>query len=378
MHSPGTATAATIFWDGTGTSWNNAASWSTVNNATTPDPLAPPGASDIATFNITSVTTAQTVNLDAAQSALGLVFNSTGTVLIESASGGGNTNSLTLGSSGIIHGAGAGADTISAPMTLSAPQIWVNNSSGIFTASGGVNLAGSALTIDGAATTTFSGALSGAGGVIKNGIAALRLNANNTFTGGLTIDAGPVILGNGNAGALNSTTPNAVSFGPGSTGALTLNGNSVTVSGLSTSATVGSPFVENKSATPATLTVNNSSDNTYAGLLQDSAGGGALSLTKSGAATLTLGGANTYTGLTTINAGTLVLGSANALGTTASGTTVAGGATLDLGGQAVGAEPLTISGPGVGGNGALVNSSAGAASLAGTVTVCRRQRKHHA
>jgi autotransporter-associated beta strand protein len=366
MQLPGTATAATIFWDGTGSSWNNAASWSTVSNATTPNPAAPPGAGDIATFNITSVNTAQTVNLDAAQSALGLAFNSTGTVLIESASGGGSTNSLTLGASGITHAAGAGADTISAPVILSAPQSWVNNSSGIFTASDGVDLAGNALSIDGGATTTFSGALSGAGGVTKFGSAALRLNASNTFTGGLTIDVGPVILGN--AGALNSTTPNAVSFGADSVGALTLNGNSVTVSGLSTSATVGSPFVENKSATAATLTVNNSSDNTYAGLLQDSAGGGALSLTKSGAGALTLSGANTFTGATTINAGTLVLGNANALGATAGGTSVAGG-TLDLGGQSVGAEPLTISGAGVGGNGALVNSSAAAASLAGTVTV---------
>ncbi len=77
------------------------------------------------------------------------------------------------------------------------------------------------------------------------------------------------------------------------------------MSGLTTNATVGTPFVENKSATPATLTVNGSSTNTYAGALQDSAGGGALSLTKSGAGTLKLGGANTYTGATTIGAGTL-------------------------------------------------------------------------
>ncbi len=160
---------------------------------------APPGASDIANFNISTINTAQTVNLNAAQSALGLAFNSTGTVLIQSASGGGSTNSLTLGASGITHGAGAGADTISAPVILSAPQTWVNNSSGIFTASGGVNLQANGLTIDGAATTTFSSALSGSGGVTKNGTAALRLNASNTFTGGLTIDAGPVILGNAGA-----------------------------------------------------------------------------------------------------------------------------------------------------------------------------------
>ena len=44
------------------------------------------------------------------------------------------------------------------------------------------------------------------------------------------------------------------------------------------------------------------------------------------------------------------------------------GGTLDLGGQAIGANPLTIFGTGVGGNGALINSSASPASFAGTIT----------
>lgn len=359
--------AATLYWDGTGTSWNLASSWSIASNAITPDPAQSPGAADVANFNISTLNAAQTVNLDAPQASLGLIFNSTGTVLIQSTSGGGAANSLTIGANGITHGAGAGADTISAPVILSAPQLWVNNSSGIFTASGGVNLQANALTIDGAATTTIGYTVSGAGGLIKNGSAALRLNASNTFTGGLTIHAGPVILSN--AGALNSATPNAISFDAGSIGALTLNGNSVTVSALTTNATVGSPFVENKSATPATLTVNNSINDTFAGVLQDSAGGGTLSLTKAGTGALTLSGANLHTGATLINAGTLVLGNASALGSAPGTTTVASGATLDLGGQVVASEPLTLSGTGVGNNGALVNNSANDASLAGSVTL---------
>ena len=60
-----TARAANIFWDGTGTSWNAASFWSTAGNATTPDPAAKPGAGDIANFNISTVNSAQTVNLDA-------------------------------------------------------------------------------------------------------------------------------------------------------------------------------------------------------------------------------------------------------------------------------------------------------------------------
>ena len=90
---------------------------------------------------------------------------------------------------------------------------------------------------------------------------------------------------------------------------LSLQGNSVTVSGLSTngSGSIVQDVVQNASATAATLTVNNAGSNTFAGVLQDGTGGGALSLVKSGAGTLLLSGSNTYTGTTTVNAGTLVL-----------------------------------------------------------------------
>ena len=149
---------------------------------------------------------------------------------------------------------------------------------------------------------------------------------------------------------------------------MSLNGISVTISGLTTNANVGTPVVQNGNATPAVLTVGNSAANTFAGTLQDGLGGGSLGLTKSGTGTLKLSGNNTFTGVTTVGAGILVLGNSNALGDMSSGTSVAAGATLDLGGQAVGAEPLTISGTGLGGNGALVNSGVNFGTLAGTVS----------
>ncbi|MBA3484785.1 MAG: hypothetical protein H0T51_23540 [Pirellulales bacterium] len=37
LHDAVTASAANILWDGTGTSWNAAASWSLFSNATTPE-----------------------------------------------------------------------------------------------------------------------------------------------------------------------------------------------------------------------------------------------------------------------------------------------------------------------------------------------------
>src|SRR5262245_10180588 len=190
--SPTIAPAANLFWDGTGTSWNTAANWSTVNNATTPNPGSPPGAADVANFNITTVNTAQTVNLDAAQSALGLLFTSTGTVLIQTGAG---SNTLTLGASGITVNAGAGADTISAAVNLGTSQAWTNNSVNTLTVSGNVNNALNLLTVAGTGSTTISGMISGSGGLTKNGTATLILGSTNSFTGPITVGGGTLQFG---------------------------------------------------------------------------------------------------------------------------------------------------------------------------------------
>src|SRR3954454_6623767 len=100
---------AATFWDGTNTSWNTNTAWSVLSNASTPDPVSPPGAGDVANFNITTVITPQTVNLNATQSAAGLIFSSSGTVLVQTGSG---SNTLSLGANGITVNSGAGSDTI--------------------------------------------------------------------------------------------------------------------------------------------------------------------------------------------------------------------------------------------------------------------------
>ena len=81
-------------------------------------------------------------------------------------------------------------------------------------------------------------------------------------------------------------------------------------------------------------------------------------LIKVGANVLTLSGANTFSGATAVNVGTLTAGNGAALGTTAGTTTVASGATLNINGQNLGAEIVNIAGTGVGGLGALVNNGA--------------------
>jgi fibronectin-binding autotransporter adhesin len=116
-----------------------------------------------------------------------------------------------------------------------------------------------------------------------------------------------------------------------------------------------------------TMTLSGAGNITISGVLQNSTGSGALTSNNTG--TVSLNGANTYTGATTINSGTVKLGNATALGTAAAGTTVATGAILDLNGQAVGAEAVMLNGTGISAGGALINSSGTAASLSGVVTL---------
>jgi autotransporter-associated beta strand protein len=119
--------------------------------------------------------------------------------------------------------------------------------------------------------------------------------------------------------------------------------------------------------------VTNASDT--ATISADISGDSGSGLAKSGDGTLVLSGNNTFTGATTVEAGTLEVQSANALGTTAGGTTVDDGATLALSGNVTtAAEALTINGSGDNGAGALRNigddnTYAGAVTLGSNSTI---------
>jgi fibronectin-binding autotransporter adhesin len=164
------------------------------------------------------------------------------------------------------------------------------------------------------------------------------LGGANTFTGGVFIGAaaaantaGGTILQLASSGALNASGANAVTFGnavtTGGNYGLRLNGFNATISRLDATSAVA--FVENGSFNPSTLTVNNSLSSSFAGVLQNGSGGSTLSLTKTGAGTLTLTGTSTYTGATVINSGTLAVAApsgsiANSSVTVNAGGTLAG------------------------------------------------------
>ncbi len=220
------------------------------------------------------------------------------------------------GTAAIPSGTGKGDLTVNGTLDLNNRSLLVNglSGSGIITSStagaitftaGGNNKNGS-----------FSGVIqngSGTLGLTKTGTGSLTLSGNNTFTGGVTVNGG--ILQLANAGALNSATPNALTFGANAAVGtkLQLNGNSITLASLVTNAVPGSAVIENATSTAATLTIAQSSNTTFAGVLQNGSGGGALSLTKTGTGILTLSGSNTYSGNTVISGGTLQAGAAAAI-----------------------------------------------------------------
>ena len=84
---------------------------------------------------------------------------------------------------------------------------------------------------------------------------------------------------------------------------------------------------------------------------------GSSTLTKSDSGTLTLSGANIYTGATSVSGGSIAVSNASSLGTTAAATSVTSGAAIKVSGGVTIAEALTISGDGASSAGALQNTS---------------------
>jgi autotransporter-associated beta strand protein len=152
----------------------------------------------------------------------------------------------------------------------------------------------------------FNGAVSGSGILSHEGNGTLKLNAANSFSGGINLRAGVLAIGHNSAlgeGALNLAGGAVQASG----GARTL-ANSVTVEANTTFS--GTDPLRFTGAT--TLTGNRTFEvqNTtvFSGGIQQS--GGSYGLTKSGAGLLVLDGASAYTGPTVVNQGRLrVLGS---------------------------------------------------------------------
>ena len=237
-----------------------------------------------------------------------------------------------------------------------------------------VNAGGGTFQTD--ANLTYAGAIAGAGTLNKTGTGSLITGGAgaNTHTGDINVNAGTLEIAKSAAvGAIGDASNVTVASGA----TLRFNGT-----GAYATETIGSlaggGTVNNASANALALTTGaNNASTIFSGVIQNT--GGTLGLTKAGTGTFTLTGADTYTGATTVSAGTLNIQNNTALGATSAGTTVSNGAVLEIeaganGNLTVGAEALTLNGTGVSGNGALrnvagTNSYAGAITLASASTI---------
>jgi autotransporter-associated beta strand protein len=198
---------------------------------------------------------------------------------------------------------------------------------------------------------TLTGNVSG-GAVTLTGLLTGNVTAGTVSVGSMTGDVGSsvtvsaalngvITAGTNSIGSLTSASvTGGTNTITGAANVTTINGGTTTVTGVATITTLSSGTLNLNGATSSigtltdgTITLGNTTaltahDGTFAGLL---AGGG--SLIKASSGMLTINGANTFTGGTTINAGTLTIGNVAALGT---GTiTVASGGTLNLDGRVV-------------------------------------------
>jgi autotransporter-associated beta strand protein len=190
-------------------------------------------------------------------------------------------------------------------------------------------------------STTVSGIIS-SGAITKVGAGTLTLSGNNTYAGGTTLSSGALRIGN--SSALGSSD---LSMAPGTTLAF----DSVAAYTIANNISIAGDPIFDVGAGPA---------QTVSGVISDSdpvSNPGIVE--KNGAGTLILSGANTYSGGTVINAGTLQV--TNSTPGTSSSVGV-GDVTLSGGTfQADGASNLTFS------NNFKINTAGGAVDNSGTV-----------
>jgi len=193
----------------------------------------------------------------------------------------------------------------------------VSDTVGSIAGAGGITLGGGTLTSGGNnSSTLFSGLISESGGFVKAGAGNLTLSGANTYSGSTTVSAGTLQIGNGGTSGLVSGN---------------INNNSAVV-------------------------FDRSDSSTYTGVVS-----GTGTFEQAGSGTTVLTGTNTYTGDTTISAGTLQIGNGGTSGS------VAGDITNNDALRYSRSDTLTQSGV-ISGSGSLEQAGAGNTIFTGTNT----------
>jgi fibronectin-binding autotransporter adhesin len=233
-----------------------------------------------------------------------------------------------------------------------------------------VALGANMLTVGTANSTVLAGVIAdggiggGAGGsLVKQGIGTLTLTGANTYTGTTTINNGTLALGAGGSIASSSVVDLSTfdaTFDISAAGNQTIKD----LSGASGTVALGGN----------TLTVGTADSTDFAGSITDGGVGGGAggSLVKQGSGTLSLSGFSTYTGATTITAGTLALTGDGSISSSSGVNLAASGTTFDISGLAGFATILGLSGVSGStvnlGNSLLFIEPTGTSTFAGSIT----------
>ena len=256
----------------------------------------------------------------------------------------------------------SGNQTISGNITVDSPGFISGGSPTLSTALGSTNFTGN---VSGPSTlqissdrANFSGNISNAGGMIIGSTVNSATGTQVTFSG-TTTGSAPIVLELGNSGATAVGTQLQYNSGALPTGPITVEnqlasgGTAAQIVPLQNS-TINNSIILNAAAVG---NVGPGISASWNGQIS-----GSSNLTKSGTGTLTLGNAsNTYTGASTVSAGTLLVNGAN----TSSSTMVANTGTLGGIGNLSG--PVTVASGGTISPGNSIGTlSTGALSLSGT------------
>ena len=200
---------ANFSWTGfTAAGWNNPGNWSPGGG--------PPGPGDTALFNgaftfqpnLTTGATVEDLHCDRCHSKRRTISANAGAVLNISALG-------ILGTGILVDNANAATLTITADLGVNNSQAWTNNSGNLFTVSGGINLSGNGLTVNGTGDTLISGPIVGMGAgstLTKDGPGTLTLTGTLVTGGDQTVNGG-TLLENGSSNNHTWTVNNSGTLG---------------------------------------------------------------------------------------------------------------------------------------------------------------------
>jgi autotransporter-associated beta strand protein len=238
-----------------------------------------------------------------------------GTVIVSSQRGFG-TAALAI-NGGTINSSGSTTFSVTS-VTIGGNFALTGTGNDIYTADVSLGSATRTITNNSTGNRIFSGIISGSSGagLTFNGTGNTTLSGANTYNGTTTLNGGTLSLNSTNA--LQNSTLNT-----GAAGSQVVN---FIVAGTNTYNLGGLAGADNLSLGANSISVgSNNSDTTYSAVISSTGGG----LTKVGTGALTLSGANTYSGTTAVNSGTLALGSAGSIASS-SVLKIASGATFDV------------------------------------------------